>query len=85
MTESLKYISITQDMIDEFARGDATNNPVVVAIKLEHFPQAKEIIFHGDEIYIDSVLYRPTVKMVRWMNAWNTDRPVEPCILGYRI
>jgi hypothetical protein len=80
---SLKRVSITSDMIAEFIRGDEINNPIVAALKEQCFPDATEILLHGDELYIDRVLYQPTIQMIRWMNAWNTGRKVEPCILGY--
>jgi hypothetical protein len=79
----LKRITITQEAIDEFAPGDPTNNPVVIALKEQCFPDATEIVVHGDEIFVDGMLIKPTVSTVRWMNAFHAGRRVVPCLLGY--
>ena len=82
-TAPMKRLTITQEMIDQCVPGCSVNNPLTIAFKTQIYYDAREIVVHGDEVYIDRRLVRPTVPMIRWMIDWNKGKIVKPCILGF--
>lgn len=81
---TIPSVVISQDSINTLARGCPYNNPIAVALKEQGFPDANEIIVHGDdEIYIDGKPITPTLPMIRFIKDWNSGKKVVPMVLGY--
>lgn len=79
-----KSITVTHEAIETLVRGCPWNNPITVALKEQGFPDANEIVVHGnDEIYVDGMAVFPTIAMIRFIKDWNSGKKVVPMCLGY--
>lgn len=82
---TLKQLNVTMEMIESFAPGDPTNNPVAVALKEQLFPDASEILVTGESIFVDGAMISPKLETTRFINDFNKGKKVQPMILGVYV